>query len=204
MPHPRGECQPRPPAATANCSARPVGACWRGFGCATPRVAGSTASSRYRRPRPRGGGRSKRDRAASPRRRAGACADQIRGVGRCTALLLIAEVGDVSRFPDAQKLCGWARPTIRSSDGQARLGYISRQCSRILRVLVESARWPSPATAPCGPRSSGCQAAGARDRRVRKILTRCYYGLATERSAALSAGSREAAATPAPESAVAV
>jgi transposase len=45
---------------------------------------------------------------------------QIRGVGRYTAMLIIAEVGDVSRFPTARHLCagaGWRRlcaaPTAR-------------------------------------------------------------------------------------------
>jgi transposase len=52
---------------------------------------------------------------------------QIRGVGRYIAMLVIAEVGDVSRFPSARHLCAWAglTPTVRSSDGKARLGHIS-------------------------------------------------------------------------------
>ncbi|PWU24071.1 MAG: hypothetical protein C5B48_07530, partial [Candidatus Rokuibacteriota bacterium] len=33
---------------------------------------------------------------------------QIRGVGRYIAMLVIAEVGDVSRFPSARHLCAWA------------------------------------------------------------------------------------------------
>lgn len=35
---------------------------------------------------------------------------QIRGVGRYTAMLIIAEVGDISRFPSARHLCSWGRP----------------------------------------------------------------------------------------------
>jgi transposase len=68
---------------------------------------------------------------------------QIRGVGRYTAMLVIAEVGDVDRFPSARKLCAWAglTPTVRSSDGKARLGHITRQGSRPLRwALVEAAQ----------------------------------------------------------------
>src|SRR3954449_1892437 len=44
---------------------------------------------------------------------------QIRGVGRYPAMLIIAEVGDVTRFPSARHLCSWAglAPTVRSSDG---------------------------------------------------------------------------------------
>jgi transposase len=45
---------------------------------------------------------------------------QIRGVGRYIAMLVIAEVGDISRFPSAGHLCAWAglTPTVRSSDGK--------------------------------------------------------------------------------------
>jgi transposase len=40
---------------------------------------------------------------------------QIRGIGRYTAMLVIAEVG-VGRFPTARHLCAWAglAPTVRS------------------------------------------------------------------------------------------
>jgi transposase len=68
---------------------------------------------------------------------------QIRGVGRYIAMLVIAEVGDISRFATARRLCAWAglTPTVRSSDGRARLGHISRQGSPALRwALVEAAQ----------------------------------------------------------------
>ena len=60
---------------------------------------------------------------------------QIRGVGPYTAMLVIAEIGDITRFARARKLCAWAglTPTVRSSDGKARLGHITRQGSRPLR-----------------------------------------------------------------------
>jgi transposase len=32
---------------------------------------------------------------------------QIRGVGRYTAMLIIAEIGDIRRFPTARHLCAW-------------------------------------------------------------------------------------------------
>jgi transposase len=75
---------------------------------------------------------------------------QIRGVGRYTAMLIIAEVGDVTRFPSARHLCSWAglAPTVRSSDGKARIGHISRQGSPALRwALYEAAQ------AACKPAS---------------------------------------------------
>jgi transposase len=52
---------------------------------------------------------------------------QIRGVGRYIAMLVIAEVGDVTRFQTTRQLC-WAgmTATVRSSDLRTRLGHISR------------------------------------------------------------------------------
>ena len=54
---------------------------------------------------------------------------QIHGVGRYTAMLIIAEVGDVTRFPTARHLRAGAglAPTVRSSDGKARLGHFARR-----------------------------------------------------------------------------
>ncbi len=109
---------------------------------------------------------------------------QIRGVGRYTAMLIIAEIGEIERFPDARHLCAWAglTPTVRSSDGKARLGHISRQGSPALRwALVEAAQ---KCTTGGGPlRESFERIAKRRGRKIakvavaRQILTLSYYGL---------------------------
>jgi len=109
---------------------------------------------------------------------------QIHGIGRYTAMLIIAEIGDVRRFPTARHLCAWAglTPTVRSSDGKARLGHISRQGSSILRWAVVEAAQHVPTRG--GPlREQFERIAKRRGRRVarvavaRQILTLCYYGL---------------------------
>ena len=109
---------------------------------------------------------------------------QIRGVGRYTAMLVIAEIGDVHRFPTARHLCAWAglTPTVRSSDGKARLGHISHQGSRILRwALTEAAQHIPTGGGPL--RAMFERIAKRRGRNVakvavaRQILTLCYYGL---------------------------
>jgi transposase len=109
---------------------------------------------------------------------------QIRGVGRYIAMLVIAEVGDVSRFPSARHLCAWAglTPTVRSSDGKARLGHISGQGSPALRwALVEAAQHAPTGGGPL--RQSYERIAKRRGKQVakvavaRRILTLCYYGL---------------------------
>jgi transposase len=109
---------------------------------------------------------------------------QIRGVGRYTAMLIIAEVGDINRFPTARHLCSWAglAPSVRSSDGKARLGHITRQGSPALRwALVEAAQKITTGSGPL--RDKFERIAKRRGRKIakvaiaREILTLSYYGL---------------------------
>jgi len=109
---------------------------------------------------------------------------QIRGVGRYIAMLVIAEVGDITRFATARRLCSWAglTPTVRSSDGKARLGHISVQGSPPLRwALVEAAQHAAGGGGPL--RQSYEQIAKRRGKQIakvaiaRRILTLCFYGL---------------------------
>ncbi len=109
---------------------------------------------------------------------------QLKGVGPYTAMLVIAEAGEVERFPSARHFCSYAglTPTVRSSAGRARLGHISRQGSPHVRwAMVEAAH-----KAIIGPgllRSSFERIARRRGRKIatvavaRKLLTLCYYGL---------------------------
>jgi hypothetical protein len=89
---------------------------------------------------------------------------QLRGIGRYTAMLVIAEVGDIARFDSARKLCAWAglTPTVRSSDGKARLGHITKQGSRPLRwALVEAAQHAGRGAARSATASNGSPSAAA-------------------------------------------
>ena len=68
---------------------------------------------------------------------------QLPGVGPFTALVLLAEIGDISRFGSARKLAAWAglTPTVRGSDRTVRHGHISKQGSVWLRwILCEAAQ----------------------------------------------------------------
>jgi transposase len=109
---------------------------------------------------------------------------QIRGIGRYIGLLIVAEIGDIERFPTARHLCAWAglTPTVRSSDAKARLGHISGMGSTALRwALVEAAQKNSQSGGPL--RDSFERIAKRRGRQIakvaiaRKILTLCFYGL---------------------------
>jgi transposase len=109
---------------------------------------------------------------------------QLRGIGPYIAMLIIAEIGEVKRFPTAKHLCQWAglAPTVRSSDGKAHHGHISRQGSTILRwALTEAAQHAPTGGGPLRTQYERiAKRRGAKIARVavaRQILTLCYYGL---------------------------
>jgi transposase len=65
------------------------------------------------------------------------------GIGRRTAMMLVAEIGDISRFPTARKLCAWAglTPSVHNSDRTVRHGHITKEGSVWVRwVLTEAAQ----------------------------------------------------------------
>lgn len=66
----------------------------------------------------------------------------IPGIGPIIAATILSEIGDITRFPSADKLCAWAglTPKEHSSADNVRRGHISKQGSRWLRwVMVEAA-----------------------------------------------------------------
>jgi transposase len=123
-------------------------------------------------------------RLLSSRLKREACLDEevrllmtIPGVGYYLALLIKAEIGDVSRFRSGDHLASYAGlvPSTRSSGGVERHGGITRQGSRWLRwALVEAARVHTRYDTP---------------------VTRFYHGVAERRGhkAALVAAGRKLA-----------
>jgi transposase len=63
------------------------------------------------------------------------------GVGKLTAMTLLAEIGDIGRFPTARKLCAWAglTPQVRNSDRTLRHGHITKQGSPWVRWILQEA-----------------------------------------------------------------
>jgi transposase len=115
------------------------------------------------------------------------------GVGELTAMIILAEVGDISRFGSARKLASWAglTPTVRGSDRTVRHGHISKQGSTWLRwILCEAAQ-----TAKRHPDFADTYAGISRRRGkkiattaiARKLLTRAYH-LLIEADADIAAG----------------
>jgi transposase len=67
----------------------------------------------------------------------------IPGIGEVSAMMLLAEIGDLARFPSKEALCSYAGlvPRVRESAGKAVHGGITRQGSSTLRwILVEAAQ----------------------------------------------------------------
>jgi len=106
------------------------------------------------------------------------------GVGEFTALVLLAEIGDIGRFDNARKLASWAglTPTVRGSDVTVHHGHICEQGSPYVRwVLGQAAH-----TAKRHPEFAGGYQAIAAGRGpkiatvavARKLLTRAYHLLA--------------------------
>ena len=64
----------------------------------------------------------------------------INGVGPTIAAIIVAEIGDVTRFPTARHLCSWAglTPGHRESDVKGHDTGITKQGSKLLRwALIE-------------------------------------------------------------------
>ena len=120
------------------------------------------------------------------------------GVGEFTALVMLAEIGDISRFGSARKLASWAglTPTVRGSDLTVRHGHISKQGSAWLRwVLNQAAQTAKRSPEFAATYSSIAKRRGKKIATIaisRKLLTRAYHLLAdmqaTDATAAVTTG----------------
>jgi transposase len=103
------------------------------------------------------------------------------GVGRLTAMTLVAEIGDIARFPSARKLCAWAglTPQVRNSDRKVRHGHITKQGSPWVRGILQEAAQ----TAKRHPMFAGAYSQLARRRgnniatvaTARRLLARSFH-----------------------------
>jgi len=94
---------------------------------------------------------------------------------------MVAEIGDITRFPNARKLASWAglTPTVRGSDLKVRHGHISKQGSAWLRWVMNQAAQ----TAKRSPEFAATYSSIAKRRGkkiatiaiARKLLTRAWH-----------------------------
>jgi hypothetical protein len=95
---------------------------------------------------------------------------QLPGAGPFTALVILAETGDITRFPTARKLASRAglTPAVRGSDRVAHYGHISKQGPVWLRqVLCEAAQTARRSPQSCGRLPGHRPAARQEDRHHR-------------------------------------
>jgi transposase len=105
------------------------------------------------------------------------------GIGPITAMTLVAEIGDISRFPTARKLCAWAglTPAVRNSDRKVRHGHITKQGSPWVRFVLEEAAQQAKTRPPLAGFYAQC--AARRGRHIatvavaRKLLARSFHVL---------------------------
>jgi len=107
----------------------------------------------------------------------------IPGVGAVIAAILVAEIGDVTRFSRPAKLCSWAgvTPRHRESDAVVHRGHITKQGPRLVRwAIVEAVVRLSGDTKQARDYRRISERRGKSIGRVaaaRKLLTLVYYGL---------------------------
>jgi transposase len=107
----------------------------------------------------------------------------IDGVGRVLAAVFVAEIGDVSRFPNPQTLCSWAglTPKHRESDTKVRRSRVTKQGSKLVRwaaiEAVSKTRGGPKVQADYHRIADRRGLHIARVAAARKLLTLVYYGL---------------------------
>jgi transposase len=111
---------------------------------------------------------------------------QLPGIGPVLAAVIIAEIGDVTRFKNAGQLCSWAglTPRHRESDVKVTRGHVTKQGSRILRwALIEAIQHQPAGSRPRAAKDAIIARRGAQARNIakvaaaRQLLTLVFYGL---------------------------
>jgi transposase len=108
------------------------------------------------------------------------------GIGPVLAAVIVAEIGEISRFGDAQALCCWAGLTPRHHESDLKVirGHVTKQGSRLLRWAVIEAIQRLPKDSAIGAAKQAIIARRGKEARniakvaaARKLLTLVYYGI---------------------------
>jgi transposase len=111
---------------------------------------------------------------------------QLPGIGPVLAAVIIAEIGEVTRFATAAQLCSWAglTPRHRESGTKVTRGRVTKQRSRMLRWALIEAVQRVPADTVTGAAKQAIIARRGKETRniakvaaARKLLTLVCYGL---------------------------
>jgi transposase len=111
---------------------------------------------------------------------------QLPGIGPVLAAIIIAEIGDVTRFKTAAQLASWTglTPKHRESDTWVSRGHATKQGSRQLRwALIEAIQRAPAGSLPGAAKAAIIARRGRQARNIakvaaaRRLLTLIYYGL---------------------------
>src|SRR5882724_10570258 len=109
---------------------------------------------------------------------------QLPGIGKVLAAVIVAEIGDITRFRHPGRLCSWAglTPRHRESDIKVTRGHITRQGSRLLRWAMAGAIQRQPAGSPIRQRKDAIITRRGKEARniarvaaARQLLTCVFY-----------------------------
>jgi hypothetical protein len=115
------------------------------------------------------------------------------GIGPVLTAVIVAEIGDVTRFKNAARLCSWAwlAPRHREPDTKVARGHVTKQGSRLLRWALIEAIQRIPRDCVIGGVKDAIIARRGEEARniakaaaARRLLTVVTTGCATGRSAA--------------------
>jgi transposase len=123
------------------------------------------------------------------------------GIGPITAMTLVAEIGDIGRFPTARKLCAWAglTPAVGNSDRKVRHGHITKMGSPWVRFVLQEAAQRAKTRPPFA--AFYAKTAARRGKHIatvavaRKLLARSFH-LLTELQATTGEGQPAGCARP--------
>jgi transposase len=111
---------------------------------------------------------------------------QLPGIGPVLAAVIVAEIGDVTRFRNAGQLCSWAglTPRHRESDTKVARGHVTKQGSRLLRWALIEAIQRLPRDSVIGGVKDAIIARRGKEARniakvaaARRLLTLVFYGM---------------------------
>jgi transposase len=131
---------------------------------------------------------------------------QLPGIGPVLAAVIIAEIGDVTRFTNAGQLCSWAglTPRHRESDTKVARGHVSKPGSRLLRWALIEAIQRIPKDSVIGAVKDGIITRRGKEAKniakvaaARRLLTLVFYGLRDGQIRCLARPATPPAAAPA-------
>ena len=124
------------------------------------------------------------------------------GIGPVLAAVLVAEIGDITRFPHPARLCSWAglTPRHRESDVKVSRGHITKQGSPLVRWALMEAIQRVPAGHPLRQRKEDILARRGKEAKniakvaaARQLLTWVFYAMRDGQVRALATATGKAA-----------